>query len=157
MIWKTKTVAIEKLKGWEDNPRTIDAGKMDELVSSVDDLGYFEPLVVDTDMTVLAGNQRLQALQKLGVTEVEVSIPEKQLTGEERKKVGLLSNRHVGEWDIDMLQQEFEETLDALDMTDLLPEPVIKTEEDEYAQEDDIKIDVIKGDVWKLGEHRLMC
>ena len=155
--WTVKKVPISELKGWDINPRKISDEAMDELVSSVDDLGNFEPLVVDTDMTVIAGNQRLKALGKLGHEEVEVSMPDKKLTKEEIKRIGLISNRHSGEWDIDILQDEFEDLLEDLGMDDLLPEVVLEVEEDNYKEPEDLEVNVKEGDIYQLGGHRLMC
>ena len=121
MKWTTQKRKLSELKNWESNPRTISDEKFDELVSSIDDLGNFEPLVVDTDGTVIAGNQRLKVAQKLGETEVEVSVPERKLTEEEIKKIGIISNKHSGEWDMDKLANEFEDVLNELGFDDLLP------------------------------------
>jgi len=62
----------------------------------------------------------LKASQKLGVKETEVSIPDKKLSKEEIKKIGILSNKHSGEWDMDILQKEFEETINSLGFNELL-------------------------------------
>ena len=121
MQWHTEKRKLSELKNWEGNPRTITSEKFDELLSSIDDLGNFEPLVVDTDGTVIAGNQRLRVAQKLGETEVEVSVPERKLTEEEIKKIGIISNKHSGEWDMDKLANEFEDVLNELGFDDLIP------------------------------------
>jgi len=120
MNWHTETRKISELKNWESNPRTISEENFDELVSSIDDLGNFEPLVIDIDGTVIAGNQRLRVAQKLGQTEVEVSVPERKLTEQEIKKIGVISNRHSGEWDMDKLANEFEDVLTELGFDDLM-------------------------------------
>lgn len=121
MRWHTETRKISELKNWKDNPRTITEEAFNELLSSIDDLGNFEPLVVNTDGTVLAGNQRLEVARRLHQEEVEVSIPERKLTNEEIKKIGLISNRHSGEWDMDKLANEFEDMLEELGFDDLMP------------------------------------
>lgn len=121
MKWHTEVRKTNKLKNWESNPRIISEEHFDELVSSIDDLGNFEPLVIDTDGTVIAGNQRLRVAQKLGLSEVEVSVPERKLTAQEIKKIGVISNRHSGEWDMDKLGNEFEDVLTELGFDDLLP------------------------------------
>jgi len=122
MKWEVEKRKLSELKNWENNPRTITSEKFDELVSSIDDLGNFEPLVINTDGTVIAGNQRLRVAQKLGETEVEVSVPDRKLTEEEIKKIGVISNRHSGEWDMDKLVNEFEDVLSDLGCEDLLPD-----------------------------------
>ena len=82
MNWHTETRKISELKNWESNPRTISEESYKELKKSIGDLGNFEPLVINTDGTVLAGNQRLRVHKEQGDSEVEVSVPERELTGE---------------------------------------------------------------------------
>jgi len=157
MKWTTQKRKLSELKNWEDNPRTISEEKFDELVSSVDELGNFGPLVINTDGTVIAGNQRLRVAQKLGETEVEVSVPERKLTEEEIKKIGIISNKHLGEWDMDKLANEFEDVLNDLGFDDLLPEVIEEVEEDDYEEPEKLPSKVKLGDVWQLGRHRLVC
>lgn len=124
MKWHTEVRKISELKNWEDNPRTISGEAYKELKESIDDLGDFEPLVVNTDGTVLAGNQRLKVHIERGDTEVEVSVPERELTEDEIKKIGLISNRHSGEWDMDKLANEFDDILEEIGAGDLMPEDI---------------------------------
>jgi hypothetical protein len=117
--WKTEVRKVSELKGWDKNPRKISADKLEELKRSIDNLGNFEPLVVDTDNTVISGNQRLKIAQETGQEEIEVSVPDRKLTDKEIKKIGLISNRHSGEWDMELLQ-DFEDVLQELGFDDLL-------------------------------------
>ena len=157
MKWHTEVRKISTLKNWENNPRTISEEAYKELKTSIGDLGNFEPLVINIDGTVLAGNQRLRVHKENGDSEVEVSVPERELTEEEIKKIGLISNRHSGEWDMDKLANEFEDILEDLGFDDLLPEEVLDTSEDDYEEPEDLETTVVLGDVYQLGEHRLMC
>lgn len=120
MEWHTEIRKVSDLKNWEDNPRTITAEALKELEKNINDLGNFEPLVVNTDGTVIAGNQRLRLALDKGQKEIEVSVPERELTEEEIKKIGVISNRHSGEWDVDKLANEFEDVLNDLGFDDLL-------------------------------------
>lgn len=157
MNWHTETRKISELKNWESNPRTISEEEFKKLKSSIDDLGNFEPLVINTDGTVLAGNQRLRVHIERGDNEVEVSVPERELTEQEIKKIGLISNRHSGEWDMDKLANEFEDVLEELGFDDLMPEVATEVEEDDYEEPEELPIRVKLGEVWQLGKHRLMC
>lgn len=157
MNWHTEVRKISELKNWESNPRTISDESYKELKKSIGDLGNFEPLVVNIDGTVLAGNQRLRVHKEQGDTEVEVSVPERELTEEEIKKIGLISNRHSGEWDMDKLANEFEDVLEELGFDDLMPEVELDVKEDDYEEPEDLEIKVKTGEVWQLGKHRLMC
>lgn len=120
MNWHTETRKISELKQWESNPRTITDEEYGKLKESIGDLGNFEPLVINVDGTVLAGNQRLRVHLERGDQEVEVSVPERELTEQEIKKIGLISNRHSGEWDMDKLANEFEDVLTELGFDDLM-------------------------------------
>ena len=157
MIWHTEVRKISELKNWEDNPRTISKEAYQELKESIDDLGNFEPLVVNVDGTVIAGNQRLRVHIENGDSEVEVSVPERELTEEEIKKIGIISNRHSGEWDMDKLANEFEDVLEELGFDDLMPEVELDVKEDDYEEPEELPIRVKLGEVWQLGKHRLMC
>jgi len=157
MKWHTEVRKISELKEWESNPRTISKEAYEDLKSSIEGLGNFEPLVINTDGTVIAGNQRLRVHKERGDTEVEVSVPERELTDKEIKKIGLISNRHSGEWDMDKLANEFEDVLEELGFDDLMPEVELEVKEDDYKEPEDLETTVVLGDVYQLGEHRLMC
>lgn len=157
MEWHTETRKISELKNWESNPRVISEESYKELKESIGSLGNFEPLVINVDGTVLAGNQRLRVAKEKGDKEVEVSVPERELTEQEIKKIGIISNRHSGEWDMDKLANEFEDILEELGFDDLLPEVELEVKEDDYEEPEDLETTVVLGDVYQLGEHRLMC
>lgn len=157
MNWHTETRKISELKNWESNPRVISEESYEELKESIGSLGNFEPLVINIDGTVLAGNQRLRVAKERGDKEVEVSVPERELTEQEIKKIGIISNRHSGEWDMDKLANEFEDVLGELGFDDLLPEVELEVKEDDYEEPEDLETTVVLGDVYQLGEHRLMC
>ena len=119
--WHTEVRKIKDLKNWEDNPRTISNEELSKLKESIEDLGNFEPLVINIDGTVLAGNQRLKIHIERGDNEVEVSVPDRELTKDEVKQIGLISNKHAGNWDIEKLSSKFNETISKLGFDDLLP------------------------------------
>lgn len=120
MKWHTETWAIKKLKIWAINPRSISDKEYKELKSSVKKLGNWDSLVINTDGTVIAGNQRLKIHKENGDKEVEVRVPERKLSEEEIKEIGLKSNRHSGDWDTDLLSSEFEDMIESLGLSDLL-------------------------------------
>jgi DNA modification methylase len=155
--WKAETKPIQELKGWSINPRVITEEKLQELKQSLDDLGNFEPLVIDIDGTVIAGNQRLKIHQQLGDETVNVYIPDRKLTDKEIKKIGIVSNRHSGEWDMDLLDQEFQDVLTELGIDDLIPEEKAEVEEDGYTEPENLPNRIAYGEIYQLGEHRVMC
>ena len=155
--WHLEKKKVSELKNWEKNPRTISKKAFKELEKSVDALGNFEPLVINIDGTVIAGNQRLRLEMKKGNNEVDVYVPERKLSEEEVKKIGVISNRHSGDWDMDILANEFDDILNELGFEDLLPEVRLEVEEDDYEEPEQLPSRVQPGEVWLLGDHRLVC
>lgn len=137
--WKAETRKLSDLKGWDNNPRKITPERREELKNSLEQRGNFEPLVINIDGTVIAGNQRLSTLAELGVEEVEVVVPERELTEKEVKEIGLISNRHVGDWDKELLK-EFTIELQDLGYDDLLPAPMFESSSED-APEGDVDVD----------------
>ena len=136
MNWTTKKVKVSDLTLLDNNPRTITEHEIKRLVKSLKDNGNFKPIIVNKDLTVLGGNQRLRALQSIGITEVLASVPEKQLTEKEVKRIVLLDNDHNGEFDISALANEFEDAIRDIEMDFSLPpeEPEIDENDLEDAQ-----------------------
>lgn len=107
-----------------------------DLQASLDKFGLCQPLVVNADGTLIGGHQRYETLKKLGYEEVEVYAPDNQLTEKETEELALRLNKNTGEWDFDILANEFE--LDALfevgfDLPDLGidDKPIIDQEKEE--------------------------
>ena len=117
--WKTEKRKITDLKNWEDNPRTITEEEYKKLEESVKKLGNFQPLVANIDGTVLSGNQRLRLAVANGDADIEVSIPNRKLNPKEASEVGIVANRHSGQWDMDKLANNFEEVLNELGLENL--------------------------------------
>lgn len=96
----------------QNNPRKIQGEAFEKLKERITARGFHDVLKLDTEGYVLSGNQRKRALTDLGIKEVTVLVPSRELTKEERDKVILESNRNDGIWDMDMLANEFDlETL----------------------------------------------
>ncbi len=154
-----KTVNINEIIPNKENPRFISDKKFNKLVQSIKDFPEMldkRPLVVDEDMVVLGGNMRLKALQKAGIKEIPIDIAE-GWTDEQKKEFIIKDNVGFGEWDFDILANEWDtEKLNewGLDF-DFKIEP--EAEEDDYNEPDDLKVDVVLGDLIEIGEHRLLC
>lgn len=105
-----KKVNIKEIKPNENNPRIISDYKFKNLVKSIKDFPEMlekRPLVVDEDMVVLGGNMRLKALQQAGMKEVHVDVA-KDWTDEQKKEFIIKDNLSFGEWDWDILSNEWE-------------------------------------------------
>ena len=117
------------------------------------------PIVVNKDMIVLGGNMRLKACQEAGLKEVPV-IQADTLTAEQQREFIVKDNVGFGEWDWDMIANEW----DAEQLGDWgLDLPVDfnvveeEAEEDNYEMPNEIKTDIVLGDLIEIGEHRLLC
>lgn len=115
LIWHTEKVKVSELKLLQNNPRTITAENFEKLEKDIEQVGNFKPLICDIDKTILGGNQRSRVLIKKDAV-VEISIPNRALTKEERKKIIILDNQHRGDFDLDILANEYEEVLKDLNI-----------------------------------------
>ena len=152
--------AINKLKTNPNNPRAIRKDQLDKLVKSLREFPEMleaRPIVVDPDFVVLGGNMRLKAAQLAGLTEVPVYVA----TWEEAKNKEFIikDNLAFGEWDWDMLANEW----DAEELDDWgLDVPLLEEENEGLTDPDDVpevpeEPTTKPGDLWILGEHRLLC
>ena len=108
ITWTPEKRSVSALKELENNPRKIDKEALERLQTRIKERGFHDILKVDTDGFVLSGNQRKKALTALGIEEVYVLVPSRELTREERDKVILESNRNDGLWDYNILSEHFD-------------------------------------------------
>tara|TARA_Y100001973_G_C5158472_1_gene312189 strand:- start:710 stop:1288 length:579 start_codon:yes stop_codon:yes gene_type:complete len=107
---KPKKIEIKKLKNNPNNPRLINESKFNRLKKSLSEFPKMlelRPIVVDENFIVLGGNMRLQALKELGIKETYY-IQEKNLTEEQKKQFIIKDNASFGDWDWDLLANEWE-------------------------------------------------
>jgi hypothetical protein len=123
-----KNVKLSEVKSNPNNPRIIKDDKFTKLVKSIKEFPKMleiRPIVVNADMIVLGGNMRLKACKEAGLKEVPVIFAQ-DLTEEEQKQFIIKDNVGFGEWDWDMLANEWEpESLESwgLDVPIFEPEP----------------------------------
>lgn len=161
--WIPEKAPLSKLLPNENNPRTITKAKLKKLIESLQGLGIFKPIICTWDYKIIGGTQRNIAILELMPASFEVYImrPPRPLSQEEYDKVLLLDNGSYGEWQMDMLANNFNlEMIEELDLgIDIPPVEVLPTEG--LTDEDDVpevKEPIVrKGDLWLLGEHRLLC
>jgi DNA modification methylase len=156
-----KYVPISQVIPNKTNPRFIKDDKFKKLVQSIKDFPQMlelRPIVVDSEMVVLGGNMRLKACQAAGLTEVPILIAD-QLTPEQQAEFIIKDNVGFGEWDWDILANEWDAEL-LQDWGLELPfdnTPVLEAEEDDYEAPSEIKTDIVLGDLIEIGQHRLLC
>jgi site-specific DNA-methyltransferase (adenine-specific) len=155
-----QNVPINTVKANPNNPRIIKDDKFAKLVKSINEFPQMlnlRPIVVNDDMVVLGGNMRLKACKQAGLKEIPI-IKASELTEQQQKEFIVKDNIGYGEWDWDDLANNW----DAAELEEWgLDIPGFKTEEE--AQEDDYEIpehlrtDIVLGDLFEIGQHRLLC
>jgi site-specific DNA-methyltransferase (adenine-specific) len=117
------------------------------------------PIVVNSDMVILGGNMRFKACKEAGLKEVPIIVAD-SLTEEQQREFLIKDNVSGGEWDWDSLANEWDaEQLEewGLDLPIFETDEVLEAEEDDFnATPPEIPITVL-GDLYEIGEHRLLC
>ncbi len=166
---QTVYVPIQELIKADYNPRKWDEKALKDLTTSIERFGIVDPAIVNSapnrQNIVIGGHMRIEAAKALGITEmpvVYVNIPDL----EKEKELNLRLNKNQGEFDFQLLANFAEdfltevgfnsEELDQIfDWDDDSPEVFdLKKELDKL---DITKIEIQKGDIWQLGENKLMC
>ena len=156
-----ETIAISKVRPNSENPRYIKDEKFNKLVQSLRDfpeMANVRPIVVNQDMIVLGGNMRLKAMQEAGWKEVPVEVVD--WSEEKQREFIIKDNVGFGEWDWDELANNWDaEELNewGLDTPDNWGGEELEAEEDDYEMPEELKTDVVLGDLIEIGQHRLLC
>lgn len=159
-----EVIQLNKINPAKYNPRIITKDEFDGLKESLTTFGQQENLIVNKDMTLISGHQRLQAMNALGWTEATCNVVD--LNNHEEKKLNVLMNSQAisGKWDDLKLAEILEELklddnyealrLNELEPLDLSPTEVEEDEAPEVIQ-DPPKSKL--GEIYQLGRHRVMC
>ena len=158
---------LKDIKPNPNNPRVLRDDKFQKLKKSIQEFPKMlslRPIVIDENNVVLGGNMRLRALQDLGFTDIDDSCVKyaNDLTEEEKKRFIIADNVAFGEWDWDTLANDWDVVdLDAwgLDIPNFDNEvEELEASEDDYdVPEGGIETDIVIGDLFEIGEHRLLC
>lgn len=171
MQWKT--LSVDELRPAAYNPRKkLKAGdkEYEKIKNSILEFGYVEPIIVNYDMTVIGGHQRLTVLKDLGYTEVqcvEVHIEDENKV----KALNIALNKITGAWNEQLLADLIVDLQTANFNTDFtgfeapeIEQLFSKVHNKEIKEDDfDVEAELQKptmsqaGDVWLLGRHRLVC
>jgi DNA modification methylase len=156
-------VKITAVKNNPSNPRLIKDDKFKKLVKSIQDFPQMlelRPIVVDENNIVLGGNMRLKACKEAGLKEVYI-VKTENLTEEQKQEFIVKDNVGFGEWDWDILANEWDtDKLNewGLDLpVDFSIAEELEAEEDDYEVPNEINTDIVLGDLFEIGEHRLLC
>lgn len=165
-----KTASVSSLIPYARNSRTHSDEQVGKIAASIKEFGFLNPVIIDGENGIIAGHGRILAAQKLGLVTVPV-IEASHLTDAQRRAYIIADNRLALDagWDEEMLAVEFAD-LDAMDfdlsLTGFTLDEIAEitadeieeglTDEDSVPELADDPVTVL-GDVWLLGNHRLMC
>ena len=155
-------VKINAIKTNPKNPRLIKDDKFKKLVKSIQEFPQMlelRPIVVDENNIILGGNMRYKACIEAGLKEIYI-LKAEDLTEQQKDEFIVKDNVGFGEWDWDILANEW--NTDKLQDWGLdLPLDVsvqeLEAEEDDYEIPNEINTDIVLGDLFEIGEHRLLC
>jgi DNA modification methylase len=155
-------VKINAIKTNPKNPRLIKDDKFKKLVKSIQEFPQMlelRPIVVDENNIILGGNMRYKACIEAGLKEIYI-LKAEDLTQQQKDEFIVKDNVGFGEWDWDILANEWD--TDKLQDWGLdLPLDVsvqeLEAEEDDYEIPNEINTDIVLGDLFEIGEHRLLC
>ena len=166
-----RLVPIDRLVPYVNNARTHSADQIMKLRSSLREFGFINPVIIDRDCGVIAGHGRLMAAKEEGFTEVPCVLAD-HLTEAQKKAYILADNRYAQDagWDEEMLRVEIE-ALQGMDfdvaltgfedteIANLFAKDEDEVQEDDFDEEAALEAEafVEQGDIWLLGNHRLMC
>jgi DNA modification methylase len=157
----TEQVKISDVKTNPNNPRTIKDEKFNKLVKSIQDFPEMlriRPIVVNSDMVVLGGNMRLKACKEAGLKEIPI-IRADQLTEDQQREFIIKDNVGFGEWEWEMIRADWDVNELAEWGLDIPEFETTKLEavEDDYEMPDQVETYIVLGDLFEIGEHRLLC
>ena len=150
---------IEEIKEYENNPRNND-NAVEYVARSIKDFGFKIPIIVDKNNIIVAGHTRYKAAKELNLTEVPCIVAD-DLTDEQIKAFRLVDNKsaELAEWNLELLNIELENIHDIdmnlynFELSELLDNVIEDDYEIELPEEPKTK----HGDIYKLGNHYLMC
>ena len=164
LTWHTESRKVDSLLPHKKSPRKISKEQAERLKKSLEKYGLVEIAAIDLDGTILAGHQRMKALQLMGQgdTMVDVRVPNRKLTDNEAETYLIGSNAIHGEWDFDLLKG-FEMDLlidlgfDQKELDDIWNKEMKKEFDVEKELKEIKKAKTNLGDIIYLGNNRLIC
>lgn len=167
-----KKLVIKDLVPATYNPRKkLKPGdkEFEKIKNSITEFGYVEPIIVNSDLTIIGGHQRATVLQSLGYEEIDCIVIEIDKTKEKALNIAL--NKITGEWNKELLadlikdlqSSDFDVAFTGFEPPEI--EQLFNSVHDKDIKEDNFDVDAElkkpamtkQGDIWELGNHRLIC
>lgn len=163
---KQKTIRLDSIHPNPDNPRQIRKEKLELLIQSLKDfpeMMELRPMVIDEDNVIIGGNMRYEALKQLGYTEVPASWVKKasHLTPEQKREFVIKDNNSFGEWDWDLLANEWDDLPLAdwgIDLPDNFADLDLSDRNEDALPNIKTCAMIREGDIFLVNDtHRIMC
>lgn len=162
--WHLVTLPIKSLKDHPKNPRQITKDQLHHLENLINKFGLIDKPIINKDCTIIGGHQRIRVLKKMKIKEVECWMPDVLIEQEDLDHLCIGLNLNQGSFDYDILANEW----DAIDLLKwgFTEEQLFNSAEAEQIEsEDEVEQEIGKeedaitklGDLYQLGEHRIIC
>lgn len=165
IAWKSEKRRLAVLRPMEENPRKASEKQRGDVMESIQRFNLADPFIINTDNKVVGGNLRLdEMIKKFGVEHtVDVRVPDRKLTEKQVRELNLRLNKNTGEWDFDILKTMDWNVLNdvGFDSEELEAAFGLEVNEDDFDVAKEVQ-KIIKpvskyGDIYELGENRVMC
>ncbi len=168
ITWQTEKRKLSDLLPWERNPRQLTESQAEHLEESLSKFGLVDPPAINTDNVIIGGHQRrniMGLMKEYGNgAEIDVRVPSRTLTEREVEELNIRLNKNTGSFDFDALANNFEvdDLMDwgfepfELGIEDVVDDTDAEPQFDR-AEELREKWGVELGQLWQLGDHRLIC
>jgi len=165
ITWSPEKRKVSELKPSDYNPRKMTPEEKKDIEKSLDGFGRVVPLIINIGSrkdTIIGGHQRWKIYTEKKIEEVEVMVPSRELSFEEEQELNLRLNKNQGSWDYDLLQDMDLDLLldvgfDDHELQGFFDD--VELAEDEYDVTkaiEEIEVYVEDGEIWQLGNHRLL-
>lgn len=105
--WSIEKRKINELKDYHKNPRKMTKRQAEDLQSSLSKFGIIDKPFINRNGVLIGGHQRVRTLKKMGYKEIDVQVPNRDLTESEVEELNIRHNKNIGEWDWDILANEW--------------------------------------------------
>lgn len=108
MKWNLQKVRLSEVTEWTKNPRILSKAKCQQIKYCIDKFGLIDKPILNHDLTIIGGHQRIRILLTQGIKELECYVCDELLTERDAEELALSLNKKTGDWDWDKLANEFD-------------------------------------------------